>query len=230
MNDQHRAPVSGASYRGEDFSARDFSGWDLSDCAFHDCLFIGARFRATDVTRSAFEHCQFNDAESARPADFSQADLREAAFRRCNLTVVDFVRCKGYDLVMENCQLQGADFSKADFRMPFGDTSELAAFAMRGCNFAYGNLANTYLVGCTLSECRLLEACFDYCDLTNADLSGSELHNISASGVTVVGADLRGASFNNLNPRDVDLHGAKIYFSQLSMLLDPLGVIVEDDR
>ena len=45
----------------------------------------------------------------------------------------------------------------------------------------------------------------------------------------MVGADLRGASFKNLNPRDVDLHRAKIYFSQLSMLLNPLGIIVEDD-
>ena len=113
--------------------------------------------------------------------------------------------------------------------MPFGNTSELTAFTMRSCNFAYGNLANTFLVGCTLRECRLLEACFDYCDLSNADLSGSELHNISAVGVSLAGADLRGASFNNINPRDIDLSDAKIYFSQLSMLLDPLGILVEDD-
>ena len=75
----------------------------------------------------------------------------------------------------------------------------------------------------------MLEACFDYCDLTNADLSGSELHNVSATGVALRGVDLRGATFNNLNPRTIDLTDAKLYESQLRMLIDPLGLAIEPD-
>lgn len=142
--------------------------------------------------------------------------------------MVEFIRANGYDLTFENCQLQGADLSKADFRMPIGNTM-LAALTLRDCNFSYGNLANTYLAGCTFTDSRLLEVCFDYCDLSDADLRGSELHNIHAVGLTIRGADLRGCHFNNINPQQIDLSGVRIYFSQLAALLEPLGVIVEDD-
>lgn len=224
-----KPPERGKYYDNLDFSGQDLCGAELCDCRFKDCRFAGTSFRAADLSRSEFEHCVFNDEQSEQPADFSQAQLRETRFARCNLTVVDFVRASGYALTFENCQLQGADLSKADFRMPFGKVSDLNAFTMQGCNFSYGNLANTHLAGCTLRECRLVEACFDYCDMTRADLSGSEMHNISAAGVALTGADLRGASFNNINPREIDLAGVKIYFSQLSLLLDPLGIVVEDD-
>ena len=76
---------------------------------------------------------------------------------------------------------------------------------MRHCNFSFGTLANNYLVGCTLSDSRLLEACFDYCDLSNANLTGSELHNIHGDQLVLAGADLR-ATFNNIDRR-IDLTG-----------------------
>jgi fluoroquinolone resistance protein len=215
-------------YQDLDMVGADFSQQDLSDCEFMDCNFTAANFRACDLRRAVFTRCQFNNAASEQPADFSQANLREACFSQCNLTVVDFVRCRGYELIFENCQLQGADLSKSDFRLPIGNT-ELTALTMRNCNFSYGNLANNYLQGCIFTDCRMLEACFDYCDLTDADFQGSQLHNINAVGITLTGADLRGCSFNNVNPRDIDLHGVRIYHHQLADLLAPLGVIVEDD-
>ncbi len=222
------SPTSGGTYSGLDFNGCDFSQRDLSDAEFDDCEFAGSSFRAADLSRATFTRCQFNDSASEQPADFSQANLRESVFDNCNLTVVDFIRCKGYDLRFEHCQLQGADLSKADFRMPIGDT-DLTALTINDCNFSYGNLANTHLATCTLTDNRLIEACFDYCDLTDADLRGSELANISAVGLTLIGADLRGCTFNNINAQDINLHGVRIYHNQLAALLEPLGIIVEDD-
>ena len=60
-------------------------------------------------------------------------------------------------------------------------------------------------------------------------MAGSDLNNISAVGIVLTGADLRGCTFNNINPQQINVAGVKIYFSQLSALLEPLGVIVEDD-
>lgn len=219
---------SGATVEGADFTDQQFSQQDLSDCIFNNCEFSGCNFRACDLSRTEFTRCQFNDAGAEHPADFSQANLKEARFVDCNLTVVDFIRVRGYDLTFDHCQMQGSDLSKADFRLPIGST-ELASLTINDCNFSYGNLANTYLSGCTLTNSRCLEACFDYCDLSDADLSGSELHNINAVGLSIHGADLRGCSFNNINPREINLEGVRIYFSQLAALLEPLGVIVEDD-
>lgn len=217
-----------ASFYDADFSGQDLAQVQLTDREFIDCNFTGCNLRAANLDYSVFRNCQFNDTASEHAADLSQASLRETLFSHCNLTVVDFIRCKGYDLTFEHCQLQGADLSKSDFRMPIAN-AELAALSLKDCNFSYGNLSNNYLVGCALTDSRLIEVCLDYCDLSDADLSGCELHNISAVGVTIRGADLRGASFNNLNPREIDLTGVRMLASQVGALLEPLGIIVEDE-
>lgn len=219
----------GAPISKQNFCGSDFSHADLSEREFDHCDFSGCSFRGADLQRSTFRHCQFNDSSSQTPADFSQAQLREAGFFNCNLTVVEFCKCTGYDLVFEHCQMQGADLSKSDFRLPIGAT-ELASLNMRHCNFSFGTLANNYLVECTLSDSRLLEACFDYCDLSNANLTGSELHNIHGDQLVLAGADLRGATFNNIDPRRIDLTGVHLEPEQLPALLEPLGVVLHLDQ
>ena len=209
--------------RGHDLSGTDFGGADLSERTFIECVFQGCNLRRADLRGAVFERCEFNDTSSESPADFNHAQLREARFTRCNLTVVEFCHAQAYDLVLENCQLQGADFSHADFRLPIGDT-DLSAFTMRDCNCSFANLSNTFLAGCTLTGNRMIEACLDYCDLTDADLTNCELHNLSATGLCLAGADLRGSSFNNIDPRAIDLTGVTITPEQTPYLLDALGI------
>ena len=213
---------------GEDFSGRDFSHADLAEREFVDCDFSGCNFRAADLRYARFERCQFNDASAEAPADFSQAELREATFERCNLAVVDMVRTKSYGITFSNCQLQGADLSKSDFRMPIAG-SELAACTLENCNASYINLSHNYLVGCTLTGTKLLEACLDYVDLSDADLRECELHNASGTGLVIRGADLRGATFNTLDPRHIDLTGVRLTVDQLHAVLEPLGLVIESD-
>ena len=215
------------SYQDENFDTEDFSQRALTDCTFSNCSFIGTNFRAADLSRSEFYNCQFNDSESQDAADFSQANLKEVRFERCNLTVVEFVRCTGYGLRFEHCQMQGSDLSKSDFRMPIGNV-DMVDLALIECNASYANFANNYLSQAIFEKCRLLETCFDYCDLSEADLRGSEIHNISAVGMVIRGADLRGTAFNNINPREIELDGVKLYYDQLIGLFEPLGLVVED--
>ena len=221
-------PESGESYRKVKFDGLDFSRGEYRDCVFEDCSFVGTNLRAANLSGSRFERCPFNDADSDTPADLSHANLKEASFDRCNLTVVDCIGIKGYALVLSHCQLQGTDFSKSDFRLPIAD-SDLTELTIEHCNLSYANLSNNYLVDAVLRENRMIECSLDYTDLSQADLRGSELHNISAIGVTLIGADLRGASFNNLNPRDIDLTDVKISPEQVGSLLEGLGIIVLDD-
>ncbi len=97
----------------------------------------------------------------------------------------------------------------------------------KGCNFAYGDLSNTYLKGCALTDNRMIEALLDNACLEAVDFTGSDLSNIHGKGMSLVGADLRGAIFNNLNPRDIDLTGVRITLDQALWLIDPLGVVIE---
>ncbi|MEM7080456.1 MAG: pentapeptide repeat-containing protein [Pseudomonadota bacterium] len=219
---------AGTTVRDGVFDGSDFSRQNLSECTFDNCSFIGCSFRACELDYTHFTRCEFNDEAAQSPADFCQAHLREVRFNHCNLTVVEFIRAHAYGLELQHCHMQGCDLSHSDFRLPVGD-SDLASLTMNHCNFSYGNLANTYLVGCALTDNRMLEACLDYCDLSDADLSGSTLHNLSGRGMTLTGVDLRGAQFNTINAARIDLSGVKIYTSQVADILSPLGIEISPD-
>jgi len=216
-------------WQDRDLSGKSFAGEDLSGVRFVNCDLRGTSFRGADLTEASFDGCVAFDPDGDQCADFSYANLREASFRNCDLTAGEFANIRGYDLRLENCQLGGVSFAGADFRLPIGNHSELTAFTMTGCNFAYGDLSSTFLKGCVLTDNRMIEAVLHETTLDEAVLSGSDLSNVSGRGLSLRGADLRGAVFNSLDPRRVDLDGVRISLEQTLCLLEPLGVIVEPD-
>ncbi len=171
--------------------------------------------------------CKAWEADATDGADFGFADLREARFERCDLSLASFSRARGYDLVLEGCQAQGADFSQLDTRMPLAISEPPVACTLRHCNLSHADLSRIDLSGADLSGSRLLEALLDDSSLRGADLSGCDLNNISGRGLDLTGADLRGATFNNLDPRRVDLTGVQITPDQVTMLLAPLGIVLD---
>jgi|TARA_B110000483_G_scaffold98434_1_gene120723 fluoroquinolone resistance protein len=218
----------GEGYTNLDLRNKDFSGQDLTDCTFSQCQFAGSVFRGANLTNCQFDRCQFNNSDPDEPASFAWANLREAVFSHCDLNMVAFNHCLGYDLSFKECQMQGADLSLGDFKMPVGNL-DLAALTITDCNFSYGNLSNTFLVGCKLSNNRLTECLLDFADLSDADLSDSEMFNVSARNCKLKGADLRGASFNNLDLKSLDLEGVRLYYNQLPALVDSLHLSLEEE-
>jgi fluoroquinolone resistance protein len=206
----------------------DFHQAALQDAHFEKCRLAGANFRGAELAGASFERCQLFEPD-VEGADFAFADLREAQFSHCDLTTASFQHCRAYGLVFSHCQAQGVDLSNADFALPIGGsaTSGLALFTMDQCNFAYGDLSNTFLKACTLTNNRMIEALLHNTILDDACFTGSDLSNVSGKGMSLAGADLRGASFNNLDPRQLDLTGVRITPDQALLLLAPLGVAVD---
>ncbi len=214
-------------FTDKDLSGMDFQQADLQDSLFENCTLIGTNFRSANLTGASFDRCHLFDPDKNLAADFNFATLTEARFQHCDLTTVTFTHCRAYGLVLEHCQAQGSDLSSSDFTLPIGTDTGLAAFTMSHCNFAYGDLSNTYLKGCTLNDNRMVEALLHNCVLDDALFTGSDLSNISGRGMSLKGADLRGATFNNLNPREIDLDGVKITLDQTLWLMASLGVEVD---
>ncbi len=214
-------------HKDADFNGTDFNQVDLSGAEFINCQFLGTSFRSATLVGATFERCSFFDPEAGSGVDFTFANLTEARFERSDLTTANLARTRCYDLVLDNCPLQGVELANADFRLNIGKTSDLAAFTMHGCNFAYGDLSNTYLKGCALTDNRMIEALLHNACLEEVDFTGTDLSNIQGKGMSLVGADLRGAMFNNLNPREIDLTGVRITLDQALWLLDPIGVVIE---
>ncbi|MEQ8859377.1 MAG: pentapeptide repeat-containing protein [Pseudomonadales bacterium] len=214
-------------FEHEDLREQDFQHADLADAVFVDCRLAGARFRGADLTGARFTGCRGWEADAPAGTDFAFATLNEASFERCELSMAVFSRARGYDLLLDECQAQGADFSHLDTRMPVATRIPTVACTLRGCNLAYADLSGVDLSGADLSGSRLTEAVLDDCSLRDADLSGCDLHNLSGRRLVLAGADLRGATFNCLDPRLLDLSGVRITPEQVPMLLAPLGVIID---
>jgi len=214
-------------FKDQDLSGMDFRQAELADAVFENCTLIGTNFRSANLAGARFDRCHLFDPDKNLAADFNFATLTEAHFQHCDLTTVTLTHCRAYGLVLEHCQAQGSDLSRSDFTLPIGTDTGHAAFTMSHCNFAYGDLSNTYLKGCKLTDNRMVEALLHNCLLDGALFTGSDLSNISGRGMSLKGADLRGATFNNLDPREIDLDGVKITLEQTLWLLAPLGVEVD---
>jgi len=218
-------------WQDQDLSGRSFAGEDLSGFEFLSCRIVAVSFRGADLSGASFENCVGFDPEIETCTDFSYANLREVRFAHCDLTAAEFANISGYELTFEHCQLGGVSLAGADFRLPIGDVSDLTAFTMHHCNFAYGDLSNVYLRGCALTDNRMIEMQLHNACLEDVILNGSDLSNVTGTALSMKGADLRGAIFNNLDPRNIDLEGVRITLEQSLQLLEPLGVIVTlDDR
>ncbi|MEM7219851.1 MAG: pentapeptide repeat-containing protein [Pseudomonadota bacterium] len=203
-----------------------FGSIDLEGTVFSGCTFERASLRGANLRESSFQTCVFFVDDAA--ADFRYAELRDARFVGCDLTTVTFERANAHGLSLLRCQAQGADFSLLDVGLAIGRNNTRFAFEASDCNLAYADFTGVTLTGTTLRDCRLAHAVLHRVDLTEADLSGSDLTNIESNALTLVGADLRGARFNNLDPRTVDLSGARVSVEQALVLLDALGIVVED--
>ena len=173
------------TWRGRDLTGESFAGVDLSGVQLEDCRIVGCSFRGADLREARFADCVAFDPDTDACADFSFANLREAVFLRCDLTAAEFQNVSGYDLCFEHCQLGGVNLSGSDFRLPIGEAADLTAFAMRHCNFAYGDLSNTYLNGCELTDNRMIEMQLHNTVLTEVLFRGSDLSNVSGSGISL---------------------------------------------
>ncbi len=216
-------------WQDQDLSERSFAGEDLSGITLTRCRLIGTSFRGADLRDARFNQCVGFDADSNSCVDFSFANLREAHFEHCDFTAAEFANVSAYGLILEHCQLGGASFSGADFRLPIGGASDLTEFSMKHCNFAYGDFTNTYLKGSELTDNRMIEVGLNNSVLEDVVFTGSDLSNAHGKGISLEGADLRGAVFNHLDPRSINLTGVRITLEQTQFLLEPLGVIVSLD-
>ena len=81
-----------------------------------------------------------------------------------------------------------------------------------------------------LSERNLSGIYIGSANLRNANLSGSNLSKTKGDMIDFSNSDLRDARFYDTNYRFVNLYGAKIKEWQVPMLLQALGVQIEDDR
>lgn len=76
--------------KNQTFSDQRFSQQQLSGEEFHDCRFLRCRFDSTNLSDIAFVNCIFYDDETQSGCSFQHAQLKDASFKHCDLTMADF--------------------------------------------------------------------------------------------------------------------------------------------
>ncbi|MQS38808.1 pentapeptide repeat-containing protein [Streptomyces katsurahamanus] len=186
--------------RGEDWYGRDLSGRRFTRYTFYDSDW-------TEVVNdgAVFDECTFSGVK------FNASRHVNAAFTNCV-----FKRCGFFDTRFEQCKAVGSLFQQCAFgllRVTGGDWSfvGLPGADLRGADFD----------GVRMRECDLTGARLEKATVTGVDLSGAMLHSAKLAG-----ADLRGSDLSALDPRTVELAGAKIDLEQAAVIATALGLDV----
>ncbi len=243
-------PAAGATLEGRTIAGFEWAEADLTDATFVDCVIedaqfsntvlVGARFQKcrilrgrmahADLREATFEDCLLTDADAHAGLSVAFSRLNEARFLRCDLSFARFDRSELYDVAMDDCNLRGARFDRADFSKSFGGKVVRVAAAFRRCNFHLAELGELGLSGCDLSGSRFREADLSGTNLEEADLKGCDLFGAILAGVKLAGADLRGAEISGLDLTALaSREGLKITANQQYPLLAALGIDVHAD-
>jgi len=160
-------------------------------------------------------------------AAFAFSRLDAARFARCDLSFSLFDRSDLYDIELEDCNLRGARFQRAEFGKSFGRQIVRTSATLRRCNFHLADLSDARLPGCDLSGSHFREADLSGADLEGANLAGCDLFGAILAEAKLADADLRGAEVSGLNLLALaSREGLKITADQQYALMTALGVDV----
>lgn len=244
--------AEGRSFRNIVLRDADLTKTEAADLTFRDCVFDGVdltgiswiglkcesvKFKCCDLSDAdledaVFENCSFFDpnhpegSRESRPiyppggCKFLRANLHSAAFTNCDLSFCIFEGANMFRVTIKNSKATSAKFHRASFN----NSARLINNVMH-----YADLRGAQLSKCDVSLTDFQWANLDEANFTEAVLVGSNLGGTTVRYAKFEKADLRGAGTASFDIRTIDLHGAKIYESQMRILLENCGLVIFPD-
>ena len=228
-----------ADTRADNLTFRDcvFDNVDLSQISWIGLKCDSVKFKSCDLCDAnledaTFENCSFFDPnhpiESKESVSiyppggckFLRANLDSAVFMNCDLSFCIFEGANLFRITIENSKATSAQFHRASFNSSARFTNNV---------MHYADLRGAQLSKCDLSLNDLQWAKLDEANFTEAILVGSNLNGTTVQYAKFEKADLRGAGTASFDIRTMDLHGAKMYESQMRVLLENCGIVIFPD-
>ncbi len=200
------SPFEGA---GREFSGEDFKNLDL------------ARARLAGHT---FESCTFTRC-TVREAVFDKCRFAGCTFRKCDLALVHVEGCTFADTTFEDCQLAGVNWSE----MAAAKSLLRPPFYFVGCALSHSLFMGLKLKGIKLAKCVARDVDFSDCDLTRANLSGTDFDGSRFSHTNLTEADFTGATNYAISATLNTLKKTKFSLPEAISLLHNLDIILEDE-
>jgi uncharacterized protein YjbI with pentapeptide repeats len=189
----------------EDFVGTDLRGLSLSRRQFTRCRFDEA---ALDGWRT--EACTFTDG------GFDRAELIGSAHLRSAFITCSFNRTRFTDSTLTDCKFTGSVFVDTPLR----------SVTVSGGDFTAVSLGGADLRGLDLSGCKLVDANVVGARLDGCRFTGSNLRGLRWNDASLRDADLRGAVLDGLDPRVVNLTGARVELAQAIEFARYLGLVI----
>ncbi|PKG85149.1 Qnr family pentapeptide repeat protein [Colwellia sp. 75C3] len=208
------------------FINHDFSNTDLKAMHFQHCDFYHCNFNKADLTDAIFIECSFIEQGSIEGCQFEYANLRDASFKQCRLSMSSFIGASCLGIEFRSCDLKGTNFSKASFENQVSRLVYFCSAYITDCNLSYANLSGVRIEKCDLFENRWNGANLRGASLIGSDLSRGEFSEDAWEQFQMQDCDLTHIELNGLNIRRVKLDGVKICEWQQEQLLAALGILV----
>lgn len=138
-------------------------------------------------------------------ADLQSAELRNTTLHQTNFTNAILISAILHDGDLSTAILRGADFTEAGLL-----SAKLRNVDLRGANFSDANADLADFSGADMRFVPMQNAALIGADLSDADLREANLANANLSRARLRGADLRGADLRGANLSSADLTGAKL--------------------
>ncbi|WP_373417082.1 pentapeptide repeat-containing protein, partial [Vibrio parahaemolyticus] len=78
-------------------------------------LYNQVNFSHQNLQEHIFSNCTFIEQGALEGCDFSYADLRDASFKDCQLSMSHFKGANCFGIELRDCDLKGANFSQVSF-------------------------------------------------------------------------------------------------------------------
>ncbi|WP_374189558.1 Qnr family pentapeptide repeat protein [Erwinia sorbitola] len=210
-------------FRNEKFSPDRFTG-----CIAERYQFINCDFSGCDLTDTQFIHCQFYDRESEQGCNFTRATLKDASFKHCDLSMNNFRSVNALGIEISECRAQGIDFRGASFMNMITTKSWFCSAFITKTNLSYANLSKVVLEKCELWDNRWVGTNVVGAIFSGSDLSGGEFSSFDWHSADFTHCDLTRSITSDLDLRSTDLEGVKLDSDQVSILVERLGIRVEE--
>ncbi len=171
----------------------------FSHSSFENCIFTGYDFKPHDLTHTRFIDCIFNSC------DISNVNLSNARMR---------------GVQFESCKLMGIQWPNLD---------DLVGPIFKNCNLSYSNFIGMKLKKSILSNCIMKEVDFYQADLTECDLSFSDLQEARFQETILIKANFQHAFNYQIDPITNKVRGAHFNLAEAIGLLTGLGIVIVDN-
>jgi uncharacterized protein YjbI with pentapeptide repeats len=213
------------------FDSADFSGAVLSHCVFEGTQMPKANLVGAQLLEISWKQADWTGVKAAgqtfykldmkgvtlaladiSACNFIESDLSGADLREANLSGATFVTCKLDKVNMQLAQAPGAIFVKGCSLAG----ADLSKINFTGSNFGASKMNGVRLVKACLDGTNLSEANLSKADCRLASAKGALCRRMNARGAALAGVNFQDAILQHADLRSADLRSANLFGADLS--------------